>query len=79
MLDQKTSDVKELQKYINKRLSLVIAVDGYTWTKTFALIKNIQTTLGLPETGIYDQGTRDTINADCLKITTALQKQNSAL
>ena len=74
----KTSDVRELQKYLNKKLSLNLAVDGVLGTKTFALVKQIQIALNLPETGVYDVKTREGINADCVAIVTAFNKQKNA-
>ena len=74
----KTSDVKELQKYINKKLLLNIAIDGSLGPKTFALIKQLQTALNTAETGVYDTRTRDAINADCASIVDQFNKTVTA-
>lgn len=73
-IGSKTSDVKELQKYINKKLLLNLAIDGSLGPKTFALIKQLQTATNTAETGVYDARTRDAINADCAKITDDFNK-----
>lgn len=58
-------EVKELQKYINAKLSLNLVVDGNYGAKLAAAIKPLQKVLLLPETGIYDQTLIDAINTDC--------------
>ncbi len=75
----KGAEVTELQKYINRKLALNIAVDGSLGPKTFALVKNIQTLLNIPTTGAYDQATKDALNADCTKTATEFEKQKNAV
>ena len=72
-------EVTELQKYINRRLAMNIAVDGSLGPKTFALVKNIQTLLNIPTTGVYDQVTKDSLNTDCTKTTADFAKQKNAV
>ncbi len=76
-IGSKAGDVRELQKYINKKLDLNLALDGSLGPKTFALIKNIQTLLAIPTTGIYDEVTRNAINTDCTNIAAEIAQKNN--
>lgn len=73
----KTSDVKELQKYLNMKLSLNLAVDGSLGPKTFTLITKIQNILGIAESGLYDETTKEAINTDCGKIVTSFNQEKA--
>lgn len=73
----KNTQVAELQRYIKEKLSIAITVDGSYGTKTVALVKTIQKSLGVAETGIVDQVTRDAINADCASIQAEFAKISS--
>lgn len=77
VLGSKTSDVKELQKYLNAKLSLNLALDGSLGPKTFALIKNLQTLLGTTSNGVYDESTKEAINTDCTKITATFEQEKN--
>lgn len=72
----KGTQVLDLQKYLNAKLSISITADGSFGAKTSGLLKNLQKILGVPETGILDLATRTIINADCTSIQTALSKKS---
>jgi hypothetical protein len=67
--------VVEFQKYINHKLGLNIATDGSLGPKTFALVKNIQKALGIPENSTFDDVTRNGINSDCALVVQAYQDE----
>jgi peptidoglycan hydrolase-like protein with peptidoglycan-binding domain len=64
----KGDEVKELQKYINVKLSLNLTIDGIYGKKISDAVKPLQKILSLPESGSYDQSLIDAINADCTNI-----------
>lgn len=72
------NEVKELQKYVNQKLTSGLTVDGSFGSKLVTALKKVQVILSVPVTGITDQATRDAINADCSKIQAAFTAQNSA-
>lgn len=71
-------EVKILQDYINYKLSENLTFDGVFGKKTQTLIKNIQKTAGIPQTGTIDQSTRDLIAKDCVDIQQKAAIANSA-
>lgn len=79
VVGSKGAEVAELQKYINKKLMLNIAVDGSLGPKTFELIKKLQTAVGVTESGTFDDTTKTAINDDCTKIKSDFERQNNAL
>lgn len=72
----KDNEIKELQKYLNAKLKIGMTVDGVIGKKTYDAIKGLQNVLGIKETGLYDQATREAINVDCAKIVSAATSQN---
>lgn len=75
----KGDEVKELQKYINARLSLNLTIDGVYGTKLVNAIKPLQKVLALNPTGTYNQELIDTINTDCTNILAALIQKSAGV
>lgn len=75
----KGDEVKELQKYINQKLSLNLVIDGVYGQKIIAAVKPLQKILGLPETGTYDAALIQAINVDCAGIIAATVKKNEGI
>ncbi len=72
----KNETVKELQKYLAKKLAVVITADGSFGAKTTTLVKQLQNLFALPQTGKLDDLTREAINGDCLNIQTDYANKN---
>ncbi|MEI8223929.1 MAG: peptidoglycan-binding domain-containing protein [bacterium] len=75
----KGDEVKELQKYVNAKLSLNLTVDGAYGTKLVNAIKPLQQVLALTPTGKYDQELINTINTDCTNIIAALIQKTAGV
>lgn len=73
----KGAEVATLQKYINAKLAVSLVTDGSFGKKTAENVAAVQKMIAVPETGIVDIVTRDAINADCAKIRTAYQEEQS--
>lgn len=75
----KGDEVKELQKYLNSKLSLNLIVDGAYGKKLEAAIKPLRKTLLLPETDVYDKTLVDAINIDCTNIIATKNQQSQGI
>lgn len=73
----KNTEVAELQRYLREKLSVAVTPDGSFGPKTVTLLKTLQKTLGLSETGIADQATRDVINSDCASVQLAFSQKST--
>lgn len=71
----KGNEVKEVQKYLNAKLSLNLVVDGVYGGKLAAAIKPLQKALLIPETGVYDKTLIDAMNVDCTNIIATRNQQ----
>jgi hypothetical protein len=67
----KGGDVKQLQQYLENKLSVRVTPDGSFGAKTVSLVKSVQKLLSVPQTGSVDATTRDAINADCVSLVAA--------
>ncbi len=74
-IGKKGDEVRELQKYINAKLQLNMAVDGVYGKKIAASITPLQKALALEPTGTYDAPLMMAINTDCTNIAAAHSQQ----
>jgi hypothetical protein len=65
-------EVKKLQQYIRDKFSTKISIDGTYGKQATVGVKQIQKEFSIPESGIFDEPTRQAIAADCIKIQSEL-------
>ncbi len=73
----KNSDVKALQVYVNQKLHLGLKMDGVYGNGLVKSVKNLQKSMKLTQTGIFDDATRGAVNDDCSTIITAYNVQKT--